>query len=101
MDRSFPCNSCGVCCKQLAHIPELSSFNRGDGTCIHLSGTTCSIYETRPEICSVDKMYEAVYHKEMSREAFYLANLRVCKQLQTEAGLPESQHVKLPESANN
>lgn len=91
----FPCNGCGCCCRQLKNVPELSNFDRGDGTCIHLKDNLCMIYETRPDICRVSTMYELFYKSQMSKEAFYHANLLICKQLQIQAGLPQYQQVKV------
>ncbi|CAG7632908.1 hypothetical protein PAESOLCIP111_03427 [Paenibacillus solanacearum] len=95
-DQQFPCNSCGLCCKMVVLVPELSDLDRGDGSCKHLVNDRCSIYETRPLICNVDGMYESVYWRQMSREQFYVLNLTACKQLQMKAGFPEEYQVKLP-----
>ncbi|RXT02774.1 YkgJ family cysteine cluster protein [Ammoniphilus sp. CFH 90114] len=92
---SFPCTSCGLCCQRISAVPELSGYDRGDGTCIHLVDHRCSIYEERPEICRIDHMFEKIYATQFSRPQFYLENLKVCKSLQIEAGLPEDQQVKL------
>jgi len=92
----FPCTSCGLCCQRISVVPELSAYDRGDGVCMHLVENRCSIYEERPEICRIDQMFEKVYSKHFSRHEFYLENLKVCKNLQISAGLPEEQQVKLP-----
>lgn len=53
----FLCSSCGACCRragQLGLMPQ-----RDDGACIHLdTDNRCKIYETRPDICRVNKMAE-------------------------------------------
>ena len=55
----FPCNQCGLCCKHLECIPELKEFDSGNGKCVHLmDNNLCEIYDTRPDICNVSKMYQ-------------------------------------------
>jgi Fe-S-cluster containining protein len=54
---SFHCDRCGLCCRLLTGIPQLAAFDRGDGVCRYLVDNLCSIYENRPDICNVDKMY--------------------------------------------
>lgn len=67
---NFQCDKCGICCKLLKGIPQLAAFDRGDGVCIHLKDNLCSIYESRPDICNVEKMY--VFFKEQISEEEYL-----------------------------
>ncbi len=78
---SFPCFKCGECCRHIGEIPELSEFDRGDGSCVHLVGNICNIYESRPEICRVDVMYDRYFSEMMPKEEFYKMNLEVCRQL--------------------
>jgi Fe-S-cluster containining protein len=44
----------------------------------------CSIYETRPLVCNVDKGYEAFFSKVMSKEEFNKLNRKICITLQEE-----------------
>lgn len=62
-------------------------LDRGDGICRYLNLETnlCSIYETRPEVCRVDVMYEKYFKDKMSKEEFYRLNYESCKILQAEA----------------
>lgn len=54
---SFDCIKCGGCCRLLTRMPELSDYDRGDGTCRYLTDDNlCAIYETRPVVCRVDLM---------------------------------------------
>jgi uncharacterized protein len=96
MPDSFPCNSCGLCCRHLKNVLELASFDRGDGVCRHLVDNRCEIYEARPFICRVDAVHKYLF-SHMDKQTFYLENLRVCKALQEEAGLPEELHVAVPD----
>ncbi|AQQ60520.1 flagellin N-methylase [Helicobacter bilis] len=79
----FPCTSCGACCKNIAGIKELESYDLGNGVCRFLdSNNMCSIYDSRPSICRVDIMFEKVYFKHYSKEEFYRLNVEACKTLQ-------------------
>ncbi|WP_139492150.1 YkgJ family cysteine cluster protein [Brevibacillus dissolubilis] len=84
MNLTFPCSTCGLCCQNISGVEALAELDRGDGVCIHLRDNRCQTYETRPDICRVDVMYEKVYHLHFSKEEFYQANLKVCEALQTE-----------------
>ena len=78
----FPCSQCGLCCRHLDRIPQMASLDRGDGVCVHLRDNLCGIYETRPELCRVDEMYEKYFCRQYSREEYYRINQLVCEQLQ-------------------
>lgn len=85
MNQQFPCTQCGLCCQNVGQIEALQSFDRGDGTCKYLEGKMCSIYETRPDVCRVDLMFERYFSEFYDREVYDQKNLEVCKQLQEEA----------------
>lgn len=77
----FLCDSCGLCCQNISEIQELKTFHNGDGVCIHLNkeNNQCTIYETRPNVCRVETMYDLVYHKEFeNKQKFYNANMTIC-----------------------
>lgn len=80
----FPCSGCGLCCQNISNVQELKSYDLGNGVCRYFDmiSNSCTIYGSRPDICQVDKMFELVYHKEFSLEAFYIANASVCNALQ-------------------
>jgi hypothetical protein len=51
---SFPCNSCGACCRRVRLIHPAWPA-RADGACVHLApDNRCAIYENRPPVCRVD-----------------------------------------------
>ena len=78
-DFSFPCKQCGQCCRQAYLLDELQDYNRGDGVCKYLTEeNVCSIYANRPNICSVDYMYENKYHQQFTRLEFYRLNKEAC-----------------------
>lgn len=53
------CEGCpGLCCR---HTPPFASKFlplRADGSCFHLVGDLCDIYEHRPEVCQAHTMAE-------------------------------------------
>ncbi|MFK3772128.1 YkgJ family cysteine cluster protein [Pseudomonas sp. NPDC089406] len=81
---AFPCSQCGLCCRSV-HLAEQTQYlDRGDGACRHYNDADkrCLIYETRPDICRVDRQYRMHYAERFSWEAFVEANVEVCKILQ-------------------
>ncbi|APC39653.1 YkgJ family cysteine cluster protein [Clostridium estertheticum] len=93
-ENKFPCTVCSLCCRQIGNIPQLTAFDNGYGICTFLINNLCSIYDTRPEICQVDKMYKNLFTY-MDKDTFYWKNLKICKLIQTKHGIPIEQHVIL------
>ena len=80
----FACDRCGLCCRSLKKVPALADFDRGDGVCIHLrEDNLCEIYDSRPEVCNVDLMYERYFSSIYTREEFYKMNEKVCETLKS------------------
>ena len=77
---AFHCDKCGLCCRLLKNVPQLAAFDRGDGICRYLEGSLCSIYENRPDICNVEKMYPA-FASIMSREEYEEAMAESCSKI--------------------
>lgn len=76
----FECSKCGICCRNIDKIPELSEFHNGDGVCIYLNrNNLCSIYENRPDICNVEKMYQLKYKDIMSWDEYEKMNMEGCR----------------------
>lgn len=80
-EEKFFCNHCGECCRHIDKVPELKKYDLGNGICKFLKGSLCSIYDQRPDICNVDKMYDKLFSKCMSREEYYLLNHQGCADL--------------------
>lgn len=81
----FLCTKCGLCCRNIDKIPELKEYDVGDGVCVHLTeGNLCDIYDTRPDICNVERMFEIKYKDIISREEYEHLNEEGCKLLQAE-----------------
>ncbi len=85
MSNSFPCSSCGLCCKSLKNNPLATDLDRGDGICRHLDIKTnlCQIYSERPLICRVEDFYYQNLKDKISWEEFVNFNVQACKDLQS------------------
>lgn len=85
MDK-FQCSACGICCTKLEGNEIYQDLDRGDGTCIHFDEESrlCKIYENRPLICRVDKMYEEYFTDKFSRKEYYQLNYSFCQKWQNE-----------------
>ena len=79
----FPCTICGLCCQNISAIEELKSYDLGDGICKYFDVTSnsCTIYNDRPNICKIDKMFESKHRKYFTKEAFYMENTKYCNAL--------------------
>jgi len=93
----FPCTGCGLCCQNISDVFELKEFDLGNGVCKYFDFATksCLIYNKRPDICRVDKMYEKEYSKFYTKEKFYIGNAKVCNFLQEKYGMDISYRVKI------
>lgn len=76
----------------IGDVPQLKAFDRGDGVCRHLTDANlCAIYETRPEICNVDRMF-ARFSNSMTREQYDELMRQSCEGLKALAhgGTPDA-----------
>ena len=77
----FKCNKCGACCRTVGLIEEAKFLDRGDGTCKYLDkNNLCMIYDFRPEICRVDKMYKR-YKDKMTWDEYLKQTYDSCEAL--------------------
>ena len=80
--KSFDCDRCGACCRNIRRSKLSTELDRGDGVCKHLSEENlCAIYATRPLICNVAAYWERYLSSAMSREEFYRLNHAACERL--------------------
>ncbi len=93
----FPCSGCGLCCRNISKVQELKDFDLGNGVCKYFNyeNNFCLIYETRPDICRVDKMFELQYHKDYTKLEFYKLNADVCNFLQNSYGFDSSYRITI------
>jgi len=107
---TFPCTSCGECCRRAGSVPGFPEPVLPNGTCSRLSEDgRCSIYETRPAICRISEMATApmiaavsrdgsivqIKNPHRSRAAYYMAAAEACNRFQEEAGTDAAFRVKL------
>lgn len=90
----FPCISCGLCCHNPS--PAINTFKQwvddfpeewlGEGgKCTKLLNSgLCEVYEDRPTICNIDKMYGLFPN--MSKSDFYQLNKDSCISLLEKGG---------------
>lgn len=85
---NYPCEKCGSCCKNLSRSSLYKELDHGDGICIYFQQSTnhCTIYEERPILCNIDKMYELFYKNQFSKEEYYEINQSACKILRLNQG---------------
>ena len=88
----FPCTGCGLCCQNISTVEELKEFDLGTGICKYfdLITNSCMIYDSRPDICKVDTMFNLKYKKYFTKEEFYIENANVCNSLQEQYEINES-----------
>ena len=79
----FLCDKCGLCCRNLKLSSLYTRLARGDGVCIYYDENTklCSIYETRPILCNIDKMFYTYFSNKLTKEEYYKLNYEACKKL--------------------
>ncbi len=79
----FICDKCGLCCMQLRRSIVYHKLDRGDGICRYFDDVSrlCTIYEERPLICNVDKMYDMFFENKMLKSKYYQLNYESCKML--------------------
>ena len=95
----FLCTSCGLCCQNISQIEKLKGFDLGDGICKYFDkqNLTCKIYETRPDICRVDLMFEKEYYKYYNKEEFYKLNAQTSNILQEKFNLDKKYRINIGE----
>ena len=55
----------------------------------------CLIYETRPDICRVDLMFEKEYFKYYTKDEYFKLNIEACNKLQTMFDVDEKYRIKI------
>ena len=86
--KTFICDCCGCCCKNISLSPIYLKFDRGDGVCKYFDDETslCSIYSNRPIEGNVDVVYKRYFIKKMSKKLYYEMNYRACEKLKRISG---------------
>lgn len=81
MKKKFDCIKCGKCCQNISFIKELEEYDLGNGICkyLDLSNNCCQIYESRPDICNIEKSFNNYYSKIYTEEEYLKLNYDGCK----------------------
>jgi len=102
----FPCSGCGACCHRINKTVEnlgIENIDSGNdlyfpykwdntGRCEMLTDDNrCSVYETRPLICNVDKLLSLI---DIPKEQFYAMNIAACNTMMDEDNLPLKYRIK-------
>lgn len=84
LNPKFPCTQCGACCRHVHLADETKFLDRGDGICHHydIDSKLCSIYETRPLICQVEKQFQLNYQDRFKWNEFIEINQAACRLLE-------------------
>lgn len=98
--KKFQCSKCGACCRRAGKSGFMP--DRGDGACIHLTkDNLCSIYETRPELCNMELMWEK-RNRELDLEVrgltkigYFKVNSEVCNSMMKEDDMDEEFRIDL------
>ena len=91
MPKIFPCTGCGCCCKKVGVIkPFLTEeefpYNTDEyGVCEMLIDNKCSVYDNRPDVCSVYKM---AMKSNIPIEQYYNMSIIVCNAFMDQDNLP-------------
>jgi Fe-S-cluster containining protein len=94
----FKCTSCGACCILAGKIGLMPS--KKDGSCIYLNKKNqCDIYDNRPEICNVKRMYAKRVNQglKMSYTDFCKINNKICNSMIDDLGLDKKYKIDIRE----
>lgn len=110
MDK-FPCSGCGLCCMKAGlavmnarklliggekdpYVKEVAEFPflfTPEGRCSKLAddNKTCTVYESRPDICNVEKMFDKYYEGKIDKQSYYLSSAMACNKIIKNEGASE------------
>jgi len=90
----YPCTRCGACCRRLHALRGIvpDAMIADDGSCVHLVGNDCSIYDQRPLVCRIDEVIDA---KGMDKATAYEATATICNAFMDQDGLDQGLRVRL------
>lgn len=108
---SFNCSGCGLCCmsagKAVDRARDLVAAGEKDpyvkdvadfpfeydvfGRCEKLTDDhQCSVYDSRPDVCSVERMWEKYHKGKIEKQNYFLSAEMLCNSMMKEAGVHES-----------
>ena len=87
----FKCNKCGLCCKHaeesLKQYSEILGVDINfpykfiNGGCEKLKHNKCTVYNSRPDICSTSYVYENIYKSHVNEEDYYNELKKYCNEI--------------------
>lgn len=96
----FQCSQCGACCRRAGKSGFME--DRGDGACIYLTEENmCSIYETRPELCNMEKMWVKrnleldLEIRGISKKDYFIENSEACNLMMKQDNMDTHFHINL------
>ncbi len=102
----FLCSGCGSCCRSIGSLTQEDKIklefpynSKEDGSCEKLGEDgKCTIYDTRPDICSVEKTYNK-FHLPKGRKKvdIYISENKICNELILKSGMDEKYLIDLQE----
>ncbi len=109
---NFKCTGCGLCCKSVGKaleaaktgdkddpiVQELLAFPYGHelGVCEKLDEKgQCTVYDNRPDICDVNKIFEKHYKGTQTKKEYFRLNNIICNQMIKENNLSDDFLIKL------
>jgi|TARA_R100000781_G_C4056942_1_gene119688 Fe-S-cluster containining protein len=95
----FLCSGCGACCNHVGTLQKELPVDE-NGRCLNLDeNNQCKIYDTRPDVCRVNKMFEknkgVVEGRVLTRLQYYMLNTLTCHRLIDMDGLDEKFKIPL------
>ncbi|GFP76252.1 YkgJ family cysteine cluster protein [Clostridium fungisolvens] len=81
-NEKFPCDKCGLCCRNLDKSPVYEDLHDGSGICNHLDTETnlCTIYDRRPGKCNIIASYKH-FEDTLKFDEYIELNINACKKL--------------------
>ena len=94
---NFLCSSCGACCRAAGKMngKKYGLPIKEDGSCANLIGNLCSIYNSRPDICRVDKFKNKSILQ--TKKQYFIEVTKICHKLIDNEGLDESYKINIKE----
>lgn len=109
---SYPCTGCGLCCRMAGRavdsakqllamgrendnpfVKEVAEFPYNydaTGRCEMLNDdNTCKVYDTRPDICSIDRTWKKYREGQHPLEESYRQNIEACNELIRKFNYPD------------
>lgn len=110
MKTDFFCHGCNLCCVHMDKIMENKHkatdqirdmidafpYSHTDGVCDMLTPDGCKVYKDRPDMCSVEKVYDKAY-SHLAEEDYLDMQYRVCSILMEKDGMTREEIQKIYE----